>query len=813
MKKLGSLLLCFALVLGVGTFGGCGNNKGNESAEKTALVAHYAFDEGSGGVTRESVSGKNKKIAYVFAPENQEYLYKQANDPLWRQGVSGKSLYMDGYSTYIEDADFANIRSSFTVSAFVAPRAFEKTEDDKLTGVVCKGDPRDGITGEGFTLGYGDYGVWGLQLALQNPADELDTTSVKVYDPAHRLARYEWNHIAASYSEEDARVTLYLNGEISYQTVLADKAGWKPCATQEPLIIGRSAASSSGKNTVAGLIDEVRVYEGELSVKDMRALYTCVKDNLALSYGDVAIDDSIFATDRYRPQYHAMPNGMWMNEPHAPFYYKGKYHLFFQHNALALGLDTIEWGHLVSDDMVNWKQIKNAVVRDERVARAGVWTGGSVIGPDGAPWLVVTAGTDRANGSAQNVAFAHPVNPDDPELTEWKIEECLGITQQWGAIGEFRDPFVWCDNGTYYLMIGCTDNFSGGAIHIFTSPDMRNWTRKGYLYEASQEAYPELSNKWECNIMLPVHNENGDVKYALMVLPQRPEPNYTELYYWLGRFDKNSCRFIPDDPKPRLLDYGRYTFNGQTGLCYRTEEEIQEGKTYEEGRTVLFALAQGRELDDKGWMHNVSLPVELKLNEEGNALTYAPIEELDEYTGAELAANAESMTVTEVNELLKNVHTDCARIRFTMTVSDASETYSAGLDVRYDGTRSEGEYTRIAVLRDPDENSVSKGENIMTIERGQHSSQLLPTLEDSLPYNVGGSRTFTVTVYLDRSMLEVYVNDTFGFTTRVYPKYETADGLRFVANGCTLTVRDLSVSAMKTRQKTDPTPAYYGNVA
>ena len=38
---------------------------------------------------------------------------------------------------------------------------------------------------------------------------------------------------------------------------------------------------------------------------------------------------------KYRPQIHFSPRENWMNDPNGMFYYKGKYHLYFQHNPNA----------------------------------------------------------------------------------------------------------------------------------------------------------------------------------------------------------------------------------------------------------------------------------------------------------------------------------------------------------------------------------------------------------------------------------------------------------------------------------------------
>lgn len=794
MKKILCVILCVCVLGGV--MSAC---KKPQAADGVELLAHYAFDEGSGNVTRESVSGKDKKISYVFSQENQSLLYKEANDPLWRKGVSGKSLYMDGYSTCITDEDFRNLRDGFTVSAFVAPRAFEIIKDDKLTTVVCKGDP---ASGEGFVLGYGSLGEWTLLLVLRDPTDKITTKAVRVSDPNNRLELYKWNHIAAAYSPADARVSLYFNGVLAFQTVFPDCKGWTVAPSSDPLMIGQFVnASTSGsykKNSVSGLLDEVRIYSGELSAEEVKGLYTQVRDNLELPYSEVALDGSIFESDRYRPQYHALPDGNWMNEPHAPIYFNGKYHLFFQHNAIGPYFEPIQWGHFVSDDMVSWKQVKNAVVLKENISDAGVWTGGSVIGPDGAPWLVVTAGSRKANGSGQNIAFAHPVDPTDPELTDWVLEDVVAITQDgYGVINEFRDPFVWRDGDTYFMTVSGSKG-DAGTVHAFKSTNMRDWEYKGDLYTVNGAAYDgKLSTKWECCNILPVSNVSGAVKYALFVLPQYPEPNYTEIYYFIGNFNKDTMKFTPDNPEPRLMDYGGCMYNGAAGFCFGQED----GAAYESGRTVLFALAQGRELSDKGWMHNVAMPLELRLSDDGTALNFAPIAEIANLRGSVLAEKAEEMTVAEASEAVKDVRTDCAEIKFTMTVNNKAENALAGIDVRCNTAASDGEYTRFAVTNDEiklDRTNSTKLNGVMR----EYNPQKCTLLTDA--------STYDVTIYLDRSMLEIYVNDALSFTSRVYTKFGDSDGLRFIAENCDVKIAKLKITAMKNIKGETPAAAYWG---
>lgn len=92
-----------------------------------------------------------------------------------------------------------------------------------------------------------------------------------------------------------------------------------------------------------------------------------------------------------------------MNEPHAPFYYNGKYHLFFQFNLTGPYFRNICWGHLVSDDMVNWTPLKEVITPEAgTVAPDGVWSAAPRWTRTAIPYSssrrATTAGRPRAMG-------------------------------------------------------------------------------------------------------------------------------------------------------------------------------------------------------------------------------------------------------------------------------------------------------------------------------------------------------------------------------------------------------------------------------
>ncbi len=824
MKLKKCIALITALCLCTAGLSACGKKEDDKNGKP---VLSYSFDETTGNTTKESVSGTDYKINYVFNEDNADNLFKEPNDPLRKTGVKGKALYMDGFSNSITNRDFVVPASAVTLSVWVAPRVFENLPNygdssdaagnPRLTSVLNKGNVE---AGEGFVLGYGRLGLWGIQLALHNAETDEDYV-LAFYDPINALPLYEWSHLAVSFDGKTGYIGLFYNGTPSYEAFIPELVETRIIGSEDPLYIGKfvNPVTEFGidRQLVSGLLDEVKIYNFSLSPKEIREVYADTDSDgghPALDWKDIALDSSVYEGDRYRPQYHGIPPAVWMNEPHSPFYYKGKYHVFYQHNPSGPYWSQIRWAHIVSDDMIHWEYVKDAVVPTAGICPEGVWTGGACIGPDGTPWLAITAGTNTSSWSGQNVAFAHAADPDDPYLVDWVVEDKVVITQpnddSQGERDQFRDPFVWYDDGVYYMMVSTSIPGRGGSANVYTSTDMREWESRGYLYECDYNAYPEQGAHWECVVMLPISKKDGSqTKYILFDCPQYTVDGYTvECYYWIGTFDKNTCRFIPDDHKPRLFDMGRGVYTGQNGFCFLTDEDIAGGKTrYEQGRTVIYAIAQGKDAgtaqnENAGWAHNFAIPLELWLSDDGNEVIREPIKELQSVRQEKLYGyEGEGKTANEINSEISSIRGDLLEIRAKFTLAPTAEKYAGGISVRYNPN------TVDLMTERTDINFTDTG---VYIERNK--SSLLDYVSKQPSHNWENvSREYSVIILLDRSMLEVYVNGVMSFTTRIYPKYGDSDYLRIIDDNSGIRFQSLEIYRMGSAYSETVTPPYYGN--
>ena len=69
----------------------------------------------------------------------------------------------------------------------------------------------------------------------------------------------------------------------------------------------------------------------------------------------VAQTAATLGDDPQRPAYHLFTAANWINDPNGPCYYKGHWHMFFQHNPYIADFGPMGWGHVRSRDLVHWE--------------------------------------------------------------------------------------------------------------------------------------------------------------------------------------------------------------------------------------------------------------------------------------------------------------------------------------------------------------------------------------------------------------------------------------------------------------------------
>ena len=146
----------------------------------------------------------------------------------------------------------------------------------------------------------------------------------------------------------------------------------------------------------------------------------------------------------YRPLYHFTPPAKWMNDPNGLVFYKGKYHLFYQHNPNASVWGQMNWGHATSTDLFNWTDQPIAIAADN----AGTIFSGSVVVDanntsgfktgNEAPLVAIYT----INGAQQQQGIAYST---DAGVT-WQKYASNPVLPNPG-VPDFRDPKVFWNEG------------------------------------------------------------------------------------------------------------------------------------------------------------------------------------------------------------------------------------------------------------------------------------------------------------------------------------------------------------------------------
>ena len=428
-----------------------------------------------------------------------------------------------------------------------------------------------------------------------------------------------------------------------------------------------------------------------------------------------------------------MPPAKWMNEPHAPLWYAGLYHIFYQANPHAPVWDNICWGHLVSRDMVRWEDAGIALSPDQGEPLCdpdGCWSGSACLDDSGLPVVFYTAGNNMCLPN-QSVAAARPADCGDPRLRVWKKEGVL-LRQDsaHGFLGEFRDPFVFYRDGFWFLLVGtgAAENGGGNAM-LYRSTDLRSFEPVGFLLEYDYSAYPAAGHVWELPVLLPLRDETGRHACDIFTFCAcQIESDTVEVYYYLGHFDSAAGVFRRTHSQPRLFDLGHGVFTGGAGFVTP------------DNRTVYFTIAQGMrsEADQyaSGWAHNGGLPLELSLREK--ELSVCPVRELNALFSP-IGVYEENDALPDWPILEGRIRITCTGERMSLFIASGSHTWR----IEYD--RSSGLWT-------------AHLDGACQISRTQREEDRVRT----------DGREICMECYFDHSMAELYLNARKSMTLRSY---------------------------------------------
>jgi len=684
-------------------------------------VFHVGFNEVSGtNTTTEEVSSQSLSIENLF------------DRPERITAPDGNALRLDGWSTYISQSNFSlsGIDRALTIEAWYATEAFNRESSSIIELSSASG-------ASGFYLSVGPYGELNFGYHLDN--------TFYVHNTPNRLSNYQWHHIVATIDLNAGETRVYVDGVVWFL-----KQGLSASTISVPestLYIGKRSldqrANGFSVNVLNGALDDLKVYNVALTEAEITDASQSVPERKVDLYIDPAVR---FAGDHLRPQYHPMPNNSWANECYGLMYYEGNYHLFFQKNPNAPQLYFMHWGHLISPDMVHWREVDIALRPTPGFDNFGAWSGTTLKDNAGSPYIFYTG----VDGAKAGIGMAIPTGDSLLTWTESESNPLLANAPTSFSHMDFRDPYLWKSDGLYYMIVGSgLQNNGGGILFTYRSSDLVNWTLIPRLYANSDIS--EYGEFWE----MPTFRKLAGDTYLLQLTPTPNNGKPARSIYLLGAWENETFKPYFETPKSlEIFD------SHMLAPAFGTDDET--------GDTYIGIIPEDRDGNDQinaGWRQTFSIPRQVRLLED-STIGQIPHPNLCRLRSDEISVEKLVLENGKRNNL-PQFRGNQIEMEF-----DIKADSNANFVIQVLKHEDEREYTTITF--DYELNKI-----ILDRRQSSLSNTLKNTRIGDFVFNPND--TLNVRIFIDHSTLEVFVQNLTVFSARVYPSRAESDLVDVVA--------------------------------
>ncbi|MBM7540140.1 glycoside hydrolase family 32 protein [Amphibacillus cookii] len=446
--------------------------------------------------------------------------------------------------------------------------------------------------------------------------------------------------------------------------------------------------------------------------------------------------------DPWRLAFHEMPPTGWMNDPNGVCQYNGLYHLYYQYSPLDPEGGLKYWGHKTSTDLVHFNEEEIAIYPDQSFDLHGVYSGSAFVKDDQMHFYYTGNVKYEGDydyihqGREQNTV--HAVSKDG---FHYDYREVIIHANDYpeGFTKHIRDPKIVEKDNHYYMVLGGRTTDDQGAILVYQSEDLYNWSYHGMLLGGIDK----MGYMWECPDFFELDGHD-----LLLMSPQGLQAQgyqYCNVYqsgYYLGETNWEQVEFSPTSPFIEL-DHGFDFYAPQT-----FEDE--------KGRRILWGWMGLPDIEpnycnptiERGWQHAMTLPRQLTV--ENGQLYQRPLPEYETIRADRFYSHFTISGDHQDDQLHGEVY------EMIVTIEEIGD--SLALHLRQD-----------TII------NYNKKDQLLTLSLGASGygrdsrSLALASLEQ-------------LHIFSDHSSLEVFINDgAHVFTTRLYPQ-PIQDQIRFVGD-------------------------------
>jgi len=307
--------------------------------------------------------------------------------------------------------------------------------------------------------------------------------------------------------------------------------------------------------------------------------------------------------EELRPQFHFSSKRGWNNDPNGLVYYKGEYHMFYQHNPFGWAWGNMTWGHAISTDLVHWVEQGDKLLADEL---GEMWSGSGVVDwknttgfqtGDEPPLVAILTFAGGTTEWSKEEPFTQGLAYSNDRGRSWTKYE--GNPVQGRVKGNNRDPkVIWWEETQEWVIILWLDT---GEMAFFRSKDLKRWELQSIFKSGEANECAEL-------FQLAVDGDESNKKWIFYGGTGD---------YFIGDFDGSQYT-----PEGKLT---RYSY----GNCFYASQTFNNVPK-EDGRRIQIGWGLNR-APGMPFNQMMTFPVALTLHttEEGLRIFANPVEEIE----------------------------------------------------------------------------------------------------------------------------------------------------------------------------------------
>jgi beta-fructofuranosidase len=449
--------------------------------------------------------------------------------------------------------------------------------------------------------------------------------------------------------------------------------------------------------------------------------------------------------DPTRPVFHYRPPARWMNDVCGAIFHNGYHHVFYQNNPYHDDQYGWGWGHARSKDLVHWEELPFALVPMKHLGERRCNSGCVTRDGDGRPMIFYTWVPEQ-EGMKRTQWAAIPL---DDDLVNWRrvgdgpVMEAGKNGVPADVPGGWSDPYVFKEKGRTFV----TFKACGGLVCEAHDKTLTDWKHIGRLdgIEGECPNVFKLQDQWVIlRSTYPLSCVTGELT-----------------------LDGNNIQFKANGPA-RVADYG-YGMNQPTDRIQRAVVRGLYGtNTYtdDQGRRILFGWISGFKTG-RGWNGCMSLPRILTLDGNGR-LIQSPAPELKK---------------------LRREHTHVTDLAIRNELKVVNAAAGSQLEIIAEFVPGDAACFGLKLRSSPD------GSRGVTLSCANATLNVAGT---DVPLEPGDAqKTLKLHIFLDRSVMEVFVNGGRSAVTRVEYPDDKDLGIAVFAKEGQATLTSLHVWQMK----------------